>query len=414
MPRINKIKARQILDSRGNPTVETAVILDNGLSAQASVPSGASRGKHEAMELRDGDPDDYLGKSVHRAVDNVNRQINRLLSGFDIEKQAQIDQKMIELDGTGQKEKLGANAILSVSAACLKASAKAADQPYYQRISELYGHKSNSKEVIPLFNVINGGLHGASQLTIQEFMVIPSPTLPFEKALAMGAIVYQTIRADLVSRKLAVAVGDEGGFIPDSANNNEALLYLQKIIARANLTSNRDICLGLDFASSTYFKDGYYAFSDETLLSSKEYLEKIISLQKEFGLILLEDPLSEDDWENWTELTAKIGDQLKIVGDDLLVTNGKRLSRAIETKACNSILIKINQIGTISETLEVMKQASENGFSRIVSHRSGETNDDLIADLAVGTDTEFVKFGAPARGERIAKYNRLSEIYRKL
>src|SRR3989338_2629792 len=249
MPHIKKIKARQILDSRGNPTVETAVILDNGLSAQASVPSGASRGKHEAMELRDGDPDDYLGKSVHRAVDNVNRQINRLLSGFDIEKQAQIDQKMIELDGTGQKEKLGANAILSVSAACLKASAKAADQPYYQRISELYGHKSNSKEVIPLFNVINGGLHGASQLT--------------------------------------VAVGDEGGFIPDSANNNEALLYLQKIIARANLTSNRDICLGLDFASSTYFKDGYYAFSDETLLSSKEYLEKIISLQKEFGLILL-------------------------------------------------------------------------------------------------------------------------------
>lgn len=414
MPRIKKIKARQILDSRGNPTVETAVILDNGLNVQASVPSGASRGKHEAVELRDGDPDDYFGKTVHRAVDNVNRQINRLLSGFDIEKQAQIDQKMIELDGTRQKEKLGANAILSVSAACLKASAKAANQPYYQRISELYGSKSISKEVTPLFNVINGGLHGASQLTIQEFMVIPSPTLSFEKALAMGVAVYQTIRADLVSRKLPVAVGDEGGFIPDTANNNGVLLYLQEIIARANLTSNRDIYLGLDFASSTYFKDGYYAFSDETLLSAKEYLEEIISLQQKFGLILLEDPLSEDDWENWTELTAKIGDQLKIVGDDLLVTNGKRLSHAIETKACNSILIKINQIGTISETLEVMKQAFENGFTRIVSHRSGETNDDLIADLAVGTQAEFVKFGAPARGERIAKYNRLSEIYRKL
>ena len=414
MPHIKKIKARQILDSRGNPTVETTVILDNGLSAQASVPSGASRGKHEAVELRDGDMDDYLGKSVHQAVENVNDKINRLLNGLDIEKQSQIDQKMIELDGTAQKEKLGANAILSVSAACLKASAKATNQQYYQRISDLYGSKGNAKEVTPLFNVINGGLHGASQLTIQEFMVIPAQTLSFEKALGMGISVYQAIRADLVSRKLAVAVGDEGGFIPDSANNNEVLLYLQEIIAGANLTYNRDIYLGLDFASSTYFKDGYYAFSGQTLLSDKEYLTEIIALQRKFALILLEDPLSEDDWENWTELTAKIGGKAKIVGDDLLVTNGKRLSRAIEMKACNSILIKINQIGTISETLEVMKLASDHSFSRIVSHRSGETNDDLIADLAVGTQAEFVNFGAPARGERIAKYNRLSEIYRKL
>ena len=245
-------------------------------------------------------------------------------------------------------------------------------------------------------------------------MVIPSPSLPFEKALAMGISVYQTIRSDLVSRKLAVAVGDEGGFIPDTANNYEALLYLKDIIARANLKYGREIYLGLDFASSTYFKDGYYAFSAKTLLSDKEYLEEVISLQQKFGLILLEDPLSEDDWENWSELTAKIGDQVKIVGDDLLVTNIKRLERANQMNACNSILIKINQIGTISETLEVMKQASVNGFTRIVSHRSGETNDDLIADLAVGTQAEFVKFGAPARGERIAKYNRLSEIYRKL
>ena len=414
MPHIKKIEAGQILDSRGNPTVETAVILDNGLTARSSVPSGASTGKHEAVELRDGNPHDYFGKSVHRAVENVNDKINRLLAGFDIEKQAQIDQKMIELDGTAQKEKLGANAILSVSTACLKASAKAAKQECYQRISELYGNKSYAKEVTPLLNVINGGLHGASQLTIQEFMVIPSPSLPFEKALAMGISVYQTIRSDLVSRKLAVAVGDEGGFIPDTANNYEALLYLKDIIARANLKYGREIYLGLDFASSTYFKDGYYAFSGKTLLSDKEYLEEVISLQQKFGLILLEDPLSEDDWENWSELTAKIGDQVKIVGDDLLVTNIKRLERANQMNACNSILIKINQIGTISETLEVMKQASVNGFTRIVSHRSGETNDDLIADLAVGTQAEFVKFGAPARGERIAKYNRLSEIYRKL
>lgn len=414
MPAISAIHARQILDSRANPTIETTVVLNDGTTGSAAVPSGASTGTHEALELRDNDKMRYLGKGVLTAIGNVETTIFKLLKGKDPSKQKEIDEFMCEADNTQNKSKLGANAILSVSLACARAATASKKIALYRYLMELSGTQK-AVNTTPMFNVINGGLHGSGKITVQEFMLIADPSTPFPKALEIGAVLYASLKKFLTQKNLITSVGDEGGFTPQLTSNRQVLDILKQVIIDSGYEYGVKVHIGLDLAASEYYKNGSYKVEPENNPMDRiSYLSYLTKLHNEYAFYSLEDPLFEDDWQGWSEITSLLGKSCKIVGDDFLVTNPKRVSSAIEKKSCNSVLVKVNQIGTLSETLKVIDMAKKAGFTVIVSHRSGETNDDFIADLAVGTGADLVKFGAPARGERVAKYNRLLKIYSQL
>lgn len=415
MAKIKTIKAKEILDSRGNPTVETRIELDTGESAKASVPSGASLGKYEALELRDKDPGRYNGMGVLKAVANVNQVIAPKLVGQDPTKQANFDQFLIKLDGTENKSKLGANAILSVSQSVCKAGAIANRVPVYRHVAQLFGESRLVLKIpSPIFNLINGGKHGAGNLNFQEFHVIPSPQLNYSQALEIGEEIYQSVKKVLIRHKAIHSVGDEGGFAPNLFTNSDALEILKEAAQESGHQFRRDVFLGLDVAASHFYEGGKYKIRDRTLaMDTAEFSEYFRDLNKQYPLLILEDPFHEDDWEGWKRLSRELKETI-VVGDDLLATNKFRIKEAIEKKACSAALVKPNQIGTISETIEVVQIAKKANWKVSVSHRSGETNDDFIADFAVGAGADFVKFGAPARGERVVKYNRLSSIEEEL
>lgn len=410
MSKIKTIKAREILDSRGNPTVETTVVLDDGSKTEGSVPSGASLGKYEAVELRDNDPKRYKGMGVLTAVNNVNQIIAPKLKGMDTSEQIKIDKLLIELDGTANKSKLGANAILSVSQAILEVAALSKKLPTYKYVASLYGFRLPQKLPAPTFNLINGGKHGAGNLEFQEFHIIPSTAKSYSESLRIAEEIYQTLEDVLKKHGAIHSVGDEGGYAPNLFSNADALELLMEAINRAGYIFNKDVFLGLDVAAGFFYKGGKYQIKDRTMPMETENLVNFYKeLNQQYPLFALEDGFYEDDWDGWIRITQQLPETI-IVGDDLLATNKHRVEEAIKKKACNAILVKPNQIGTISETAYVAMKAREAGWKIIVSHRSGETNDDFIADFAVGVNADFTKFGAPARGERVAKYNRLLAI----
>ena len=416
MPKIAKLKAREILDSRGNPTIETTIVLDTGQSTYATTPSGASTGKHEAVELRDNDKNRFNGLGVLKAVNNVNTTIASKVIGLDPTKQTALDQLLINLDGTKNKSNLGSNAILSVSIAALKASALYYQIPLYSYLDKKYSLKSNSKKLPgPTFNIINGGSHGAGNLDFQEFHIVPSMRFPYHTALQMGGEIYISLKKVLIQRNAIHSVGDEGGFAPNLFTNMDALELMLEAIHLTPYKFAQDVFLGLDVAANHFYDNGNYTIKDRAQPYSKnELIAYYHQLNREYRLFSLEDGLEEEDWSGWSKLTEEIGSNTLIVGDDLLTTNKDRVKKAIQEKSCNTILIKPNQIWTISETVEVVKLVKENNWKTIVSHRSGETNDTFIADFAVGIKADYTKFGAPARGERIAKYNRLLAIEQEL
>lgn len=409
---IKQIQAREILDSRGHPTLETLVVLSDDSYAFSSIPSGVSLGKHEALELRDQDPDRFNGLGVLKAVDNVNKKIFPILKSLRITKQEKIDQLMRDLDGTPNKSRLGANALLSVSQACLKAASASFKTPLYRYLKKEFGLVKKLKMPKPAFNLINAGEHGQSGLEFQEFHFIPAKQKTFKKNLQVGQLVYQSLKKILDKKRIQYSLGDEAGFSPDLLTNLDGFQLLKNALKAAKLKLGSNAYLGLDAAASTFFKDYKYRLSDFTSpLSSEKLIAFYLSLVKRFHFYYLEDPLNEEAWEEWSRLRRELSQlNVLVVGDDLLTTNPERLKKAIEKKACNAILIKPNQIGTMTETLEVIKMAREADFAVIISHRSGETNDDFLADLAVGVGAEMVKFGAPASGERVVKYNRLLQI----
>lgn len=416
--KIKKIKAREILDSRGNPTVETAVTLDDDSETEASVPSGASLGKdvgkYEAVELRDNDPKRYKGMGVLKAVNNVNQIIAPKLIGMDAKDQVKIDKLLIELDGTPNKAKLGANAILSVSQGVLETAAVSQKISTYKYVASLYGFEPAKRLPVPTFNLINGGKHGAGNLDFQEFHIIPSDRKSYSEALRMAEEIYQTLEEVLIKHGAIHSVGDEGGYAPNLFTNADALELLMEAIKASGYTFNSDVFLGLDTAAGFFYKDGRYKIRDRTSpMRTNDLINFYIELNNQHPLFSLEDGFYEDDWQGWVKITKALPKTL-IIGDDLLATNKHRIEEAIKKKACNAVLVKPNQIGTISETAYVVMRAQEVGWKVIISHRSGETNDDFIADFAVGVRADFTKFGAPARGERVAKYNRLLEIEMEL
>ncbi|GAA1048101.1 phosphopyruvate hydratase [Arthrobacter russicus] len=402
---IDAIHAREILDSRGNPTVEVEVGLDDGSVGRAAVPSGASTGAFEAVEKRDGDKERYQGKGVLDAVDAVIDTIAPALLGFDATDQRLIDQTMIDLDGTANKGKLGANAILGVSLAVASAAADSADLPLYRYLGGPNAHVLP----VPLMNILNGGSHADSDVDIQEFMVVPLGAPSFGEALRWGAEVYHELKKVLNEKGLSTGLGDEGGFAPNLPSNRAALDLILEAIKRAGYTPGTDIALALDVASSEFFKDGAYQFEGQSK-SAAEMSAYYAELVRDYPLVSIEDPLDEDDWEGWKTLTDEIGDQVQIVGDDLFVTNPERLQRGIDSRTANSLLVKVNQIGSLTETLDAVSLAQRNGYTTITSHRSGETEDTTIADIAVATNAGQIKTGAPARSDRVAKYNQLLRI----
>lgn len=416
--RITTITGRQILDSRGQPTVEATVHLDIGVSGTAAVPSGASTGSHEAHELRDDNPKEYDGQGVRNAVSNVTGPIAKALKDMDIRDQRAIDRRMIELDGTMNKSTYGANAILSVSLAAARAAAALAKLPLYQSLQASFGFPEIHPKKLPrpMMNVLNGGRHADNGLKVQEFMVIPDgPTMAVR--IARGVDVYHTLGKILREQKLSTMLGDEGGYAPTLSNDQAALELLVTAVKRAGYALPKQIALGLDVAASEFFDQAtqrYIFGPTDGGLASVGMIGTVQEWLKHFPLISIEDPLAEDDWDGWRDLTATAGKKVMIVGDDLFVTNKSRLDRGIETKAGNAILIKVNQIGTLTETMDTILRANEAGYATIISHRSGETTDDFIADLAVAVSAPFIKAGAPARGERIAKYNRLLAIEEEL
>lgn len=421
MARISRVWSREIIDSRAVPTVETAVRLENGIVAVASVPSGASTGKYEAVELRDGDQKRFLGKGVLKAVANVNQKLGPAIIGKEASGQADLDRLLVSLDGTPNKGNLGANAVLSVSLAVCKAAAQAAGVPLYRWILDLaltagaVGQNQPIRIPTPIFNMINGGVHGAGNLDFQEFHVIPATSKPFSLGLQGAVEIYHNLKDALVRRGAIHSVGDEGGFAPNLFTNADALEINVEAINSSGYRIGQDFFLGIDIAAGSFYRDGNYSVKDRSNpMNSSTFISFFEAINKEYRLVLLEDPLHEDDWNGWVDLTQKLGNKLLVVGDDLLATNPERVKRAIELKACNAILIKPNQIGTVTETLEVIKLARSAGWRIIVSHRSGETNDWFIADFAVGVKADFIKSGAPARGERLAKYNRLLSIEAEL
>lgn len=411
MTEIVDIRAIEILDSRGNPTIEASVELETGVKASACVPSGASTGSREALELRDKDAARFLGKGVLKAVANVNTLIREPLLGLDVENQEEIDRRMLDLDGTENKEKLGANAILAVSLAVAKAGALAKGMALYEYLAELDGSAGRYSMPVPMMNILNGGEHADNNVDIQEFMILPVGASSFSEALRYGAEIFHTLKAVLQERGLSTAVGDEGGFAPDLPSNESALQVIVESITRAGYTPGEDICLGLDCAASEFYKDGKYVFASENRsFDATEFSDYLADLADRYPIISIEDGMDESDWDGWAILTAKIGDRVQLVGDDLFVTNAKILSRGIDAGVANSILIKVNQIGTLTETLEAIRMARAAGYSSVISHRSGETEDTTIADLAVATAAGQIKTGSLCRSDRVAKYNQLLRI----
>lgn len=407
MAKISDIRAREILDSRGNPTVEADVILDSGAVGRAAVPSGASTGSREALELRDGDAKRYLGKGVTKAVGNINSTIRPALKGKDAAAQVELDQTMLALDGTENKNKLGANAILAVSMAAAKAAAADCGQPLYR-----YLHGGGEFVLpVPMMNIINGGAHADNNIDFQEFMIIPVGAPTIAEALRYGVEVFHTLKSLLKKKGLNTAVGDEGGFAPDLRSNQEAVDVILEAITKAGYQTGKDIYVGLDVASSEFFSDGKYQLSSESKsLSSDQMIDMMESWVKQYPIISIEDGLAENDWEGWQRLTGRLGQRVQLVGDDLFVTNASILKQGIERKVANSILIKVNQIGTVTETLAAIDMAKKAGYSAVISHRSGETEDTTIADLAVATGVGQIKTGSLSRSDRVAKYNQLLRI----
>ncbi|MEZ0069006.1 enolase [Streptacidiphilus sp. MAP12-20] len=405
MPSIDVVVAREILDSRGNPTVEVEVGLDDGSTGRAAVPSGASTGAFEALELRDGDKSRYGGKGVEKAVLAVIEQIGPELVGYDATEQRLIDQAMLDLDATADKSSLGANAILGVSLAVAHAASEASDLPLFRYLGGPNAHVLP----VPMMNILNGGSHADSNVDIQEFMIAPIGAESFSEALRWGVEVYHQLKGVLKARGLSTGLGDEGGFAPNLDSNREALDLIVEAIKGAGYTPGRDIALALDVAASEFFKDGAYQFEGKsrTAAEMSAYYGELVAA---YPLVSIEDPLFEDDWDGWKTITAELGDKVQLVGDDLFVTNPERLARGIKEGAANALLVKVNQIGSLTETLDAVEMAQRNGFRCMMSHRSGETEDVTIADLAVATNCGQIKTGAPARSERVAKYNQLLRI----
>lgn len=404
---ITDVYAREIMDSRGNPTVEVEVYLEDGTIGRAAVPSGASTGQFEAVELRDSDSPRYLGKGVLQAVANVNDIIAPAILGFDASEQVAIDRIMIELDGTPNKAKLGANAILGVSMAVARAAAESYDLPLFQ-----YLGGTNAKELpVPMMNILNGGAHADNNVDIQEFMIMPIGATSFMEALRYCAEVYHTLKSVLKAKGLATGVGDEGGFAPNLGSNEEALQVITEAIEKAGLVVGKDIVFAIDAASSEFYKDGKYHLAGEgKVKTAAEMVEYYAELCEKYPIYSIEDGLAEEDWEGWKLLTERLGKTVQLVGDDLFVTNTKRLSRGIKEDTANAILIKVNQIGTLTETFDAIEMAKRAGYTAVISHRSGETEDSTIADIAVAVNAGQIKTGAPARSERVAKYNQLLRI----
>jgi len=409
--KIQKINAREVLDSRGNPTVEADVTLNNGVVGRAIVPSGASTGQREALELRDGDKNRYLGKGVLKAVNFINTEINSALQGMEISSQKIIDQTMIDLDGTETKSRLGANSILAVSLACAKANAKSQNQSLFRS----FNFSDSFQLPVPMMNIINGGGHANNSVDIQEFMVIPAGAPSFKEALRYGTEVFHHLKAVLDKKGLNTAVGDEGGFAPDLKSNEEALEVIIEAINNAGYVPGKDMFIGIDAASSEFYKDGTYNLTSEGLkLTNSEFVDYLASWVKKYPIISIEDGMDENDWEGWEMLTHKLSNSVQLVGDDLFVTNSQILAKGIKNNIANSILIKVNQIGTLSETFDAMKMALDANYTCVMSHRSGETEDTTIADLAVATNCGQIKTGSLSRSDRLAKYNRLLRIEEEL
>jgi enolase len=412
MTNIAEIQAREILDSRGNPTVEAEVTLRDGIKGRAAVPSGASTGEHEAVELRDQDKNRYLGKGVRKAVENVNGEIADALANMDAAQQLTLDQKMIELDGTDNKSRLGANAILAVSMAAARAAANAFQLPLYRYL----GGIDASLLPVPMMNILNGGAHADNNVDFQEFMVMPVGAESFSEALCWGVEIFHTLKGVLKKRGYNTAVGDEGGFAPSVKSNVEAIELVLEAVNAAGYKPGEEVAIALDPAASELFQDGKYVFkkSDKTTKTSEEMVRFWSKWAHDYPIVSLEDGLAEDDWAGWQLLTKELGGRIQLVGDDLFVTNTERLQRGIDQKVANSILIKVNQIGTVSETLDAIELARRNGYTSVISHRSGETEDTFIADLAVATGAGQIKTGSASRTDRVAKYNQLLRIEEEL
>jgi enolase len=403
------VYAREVLDSRANPTIEVEVILEDGTMGRAIVPSGASTGVHEAVELRDGDPKRYGGKGVLQAVENVNEIIAPELIGMDVTHQIDIDSLMIELDGTPNKSKLGANAILGVSLAAARAAAEYLGLPLYQYIGG-----TNAKEIpVPMMNILNGGKHADNNVDIQEFMVVPCGAPTFAEALRMGVEIYHSLKKVLAAQGLVTSVGDEGGFAPNLPSNEAAIEVILEAIEKAGYVAGKDVYLALDTAASELYKDGRYTLNQKSF-SAEQMVDFYVGLVEKYPIISIEDGLAEDDWEGWKILTDRLGTKIQLIGDDIFVTNIERLARGFEMGVCNSILIKLNQIGTLTETLDTIEMARRKGYTTVISHRSGETEDSTMADVAVAVNAGQIKTGAPARTDRVAKYNRLLRIEEEL
>ena len=407
-----EVTGREVLDSRGNPTVEVEVFLESGFSGRASVPSGASAGSHEALELRDKDPKRYLGKGVQKAVRNVNRVIAPKLLGMDVLDQKAIDAAMLQWDGTPNKIRLGANAILGVSLACARAAANHLGLPLYQH----FGGLSASRLPLPMMNILNGGVHADNNVDLQECMILPVGAKSFREALRMGVEVFQHLKAILKGKGYKTSVGDEGGFAPDLRSNEEAFALILEAIRKSGYQPGREVALGVDAAASEFYqKDAYFLKAEKKAKrTSSEMIDYYEGLIKKFPIVSIEDGLAEDDWKGWKAMTARLGKKIQLVGDDIFVTNPDRLMRGIQEKIGNAILIKLNQIGTLTETLEVIEIAKKAGYRTVISHRSGETEDTTISDLAVGTNAGQIKTGAPSRTDRVAKYNQLLRIEEEL
>ncbi|KTW16922.1 phosphopyruvate hydratase [Sphingomonas sanguinis] len=411
MTAIIDIHARQILDSRGNPTVEVDVLLEDGSFGRAAVPSGASTGAHEAVEKRDGDKSRWMGKGVEAAVEAVNDEITDAILGMDAEDQADLDRTMIELDGTENKGRLGANAILGVSLAAAKAAAEARGLPLYKYVGGVSAHLLP----VPMMNIINGGEHADNPIDFQEFMIMPVGAANIMEAVRCGSEIFHTLKKALHEKGLATGVGDEGGFAPNIASTNEALDFIMASVEKAGYKPGDDVMIALDCAATEFFKDGKYNISGEgKILSSHEMAEYLANLTRQYPILSIEDGMAEDDWEGWKALTDMIGDKVQLVGDDLFVTNPKRLKKGIDGGYANSLLVKVNQIGTLTETLEAVSLAQRSRYTAVMSHRSGETEDATIADLAVATNCGQIKTGSLARSDRLAKYNQLIRIEEEL
>ncbi|WP_016914845.1 phosphopyruvate hydratase [Vreelandella stevensii] len=415
MTKIVEISALEVLDSRGNPTVQATVRLESGAVGSACAPSGASTGSREALELRDGDKARYLGKGVLDAVDAVNGRIREALLGMDARDQRGLDDAMLALDGTDNKANLGANAILAVSLAAAKAAANAKGVPLYAHIAELYGQPGQYSMPVPMMNILNGGEHADNNVDIQEFMVQPVGAANFREGLRMGAEIFHALKKVLSAKGLSTSVGDEGGFAPNLASNADALAVIKQAVADAGYTLGSDVTLALDCAASEFYKEGQYDLAGEgKRYDSAGFADYLAGLCADYPIVSIEDGMDESDWAGWKDLTDKLGDKVQLVGDDLFVTNTKILKRGIDEQIGNSILIKFNQIGSLSETLDAIKMAQDAGFTAVISHRSGETEDTTIADLAVGTCAGQIKTGSLCRSDRVAKYNRLLVIEAEL